>query len=304
MSDTALDPIPEPEIDLDAMFADLNRDFQDPPEEGGTGEADADLDTGTESTSESGAEGEGSDPPQTSLPPGMVDFGGEIIPLEEAQALLSLNRQVKEDPEKARRVRAAVLGQQLVVDQTQTEPTLPEWLDPEDTQAVFMYRQQQKIEGELAQMKAQAEQRAQKEAVDAESTRRSQVVDAWRATMTEFHGAHPEFDQADLKAIADVAGTMGLLDNPEKVGGSLQAGFHTAMETAMWAKPEYRDKALHSATLRTKEQQAQDRKRKSSALSSSTGSTPRTQSQEARPTDRKAVMAQALDDLRSGNLTD
>jgi hypothetical protein len=230
----------------------------------------------------------------------MVEFGGEVMPLLEAQALLELNRQVKGDPEKAKRVREAILGQQPPP--ASTEPQLPEWLDPEDNQAVFLYKQQQRIDAELAEIKAAEVRRQQNFEVSQAERRKQEVISSFRNTLQAFHVKHPEFETGDVSGIVDRAASMGLLEAPEKLDkdGSLEGGMSEALDLAMWSVPEYRDKALHGDTLRTKAAQAEDRKHKSSALSSSTGSTPRNTSQEARPTTRQEVMANALADFRAG----
>jgi hypothetical protein len=97
---------------------------------------------------------------------------------------------------------------------------------------------------------------------------------------------------------------MGLLENPEKIGQTLSGGIVKALELSMWDIPEYRAKVAAGGTVLSQEQKSQDRKQKSSALSSSTGSTPRTQSQEPTPTNRREVMSSALEFLRSGSVTD
>jgi hypothetical protein len=312
MTDTAQEvtPIPEPELDLDAMLADLHENFPDPAaaesgpsstttDEGAGEEADPLVQAGQQ------AEGDGSSaapsPPtvETALPPGMVEFGGEVMPLQEAQALLELNRQVKGDPEKARRVRDAVLGSQQ---QAPQEPQLPEWLDPDDQQAIFLYRQQQRIDAELAEIKAAENRRKQSFELSQAEQRKQLVISSFRSALGSFHVAHPEFEGDEVKMIVDKAATMGLLEQPEKLDpeGSLEGGMSQALDLAMWAVPEYREKVLHSDTVRTKAQQSADRKHKSSALSSSTGSTPRNTTQEAKPGNRQEMMANMLSDFRSG----
>jgi len=295
MTDTAPVEVEEPELDLDAMLADLHADFPQPTSEEGE-------DDGLGAVPES--EGEVPPPPPPDpvldIPPGMMDFGGEIMPVQEAQALLELNRQVKEDPDKARRVREAILGQQTVVDAS--APQLPEWLDPDDQQAIFLYRQQQRIDAELAEIKAAETRRQQAFEVNQAETRKQQVISSFRNTLVSFQSSHPELEGEDVRAIVDKAASMGLLSNPESLDpeGSLEGGMGQALDLAMWAVPEYREKVLHSDTVRTKAQQAQDRKHKSSALSSSTGSTPRNTTQEARPGNRNEMMANMLSDFRQG----
>ena len=301
MSDTAPDfEMEEPSLDLDAMLSDLHNDFPDPEVPADLAEVGEPEPTGEVEVDPFGMAETPSpvDTPEI-LPPGLVEFGGEIMPIQEAQALLELNRQVKEDPEKAKRVRDAILGQQVAIDVTDQ---MPEWLDPDDQQAIFLYRQQQRIDAELAEVKqAEARRQAAFEQQQAE-TRNQLVINSFRDALTQFHGEHPEFDPEDVKNIVAVASEMRLLEAPESLDpeGSLKGGMMRALDTAVWATPQYREKTLHSDTIRSKAQRAEERKHKSSALSSSTGSTPRNQTQESRPTTRQEIMGAMLNDFRSG----
>jgi hypothetical protein len=310
MSDTAPDefePIPEPELDLDAMLADLHSNFPNP-------DSTPDATTGDDTEyEESTTEGEDVPPAEPSpsagpldsiLPPNMVEFAGEIMPIEEAQALIELNRQVKSDPAKAARVRDAIIGTTSASTEFPTSD-LPEWMDPDDQQTVFLFRQQQRIESELAEVKAAELRRQQEHALQQQEVRKQQVITSFRSAVDKFTSEHPEFDHGDIKVLVDQAAAMRLLDNPESLDpeGSLVGGMIRALDTAMWAMPEYRKKVVEGDNLRSKAQEAEDRKKKSSALSSSTGSTPRTTTQESRPTNRQQILQNMMQDLRSG-LTD
>ena len=326
MVDTAQEEfveVKEPTLDLDAMLADLHNDFKGDPggtetdssgetvstagDDGGTAGSD-DVHGQPEGEPGSGVAGAtGETDLESLLPPGYVQFGDEVLPEVEVKALVELNRRVKSDENTARRVRAAVLGEEQ---QSGTQPqaddpdALPVWIDPDDQPAVHMFRQQQRIERELEALKRENLQREQTQAQAQESARVTEVRDAFRTSMKEFRDEHPSFDLTDLNAIANRAASMGLLEHPEKVGGTLKGGIVTALETAMWSDPAFREKAVAGATVRTQEQKSATRKQKSSALSSSTGSVVRTQSQEQTPTTRKEVVAGALDFLRSGAVTD
>jgi hypothetical protein len=296
----------EPILDLDAMLEDLHNDFKGDETESG------DASTGNdEGTAEPPPELEATDTDtspdselETVLPPGMVQFGPEVLPQQEVDALLELNRRVKGDNDLASRVRQAVLGQQEQATQAVEPDALPVHIDPDNQEAVFLYRQQQRIDAELSELRAQREQELARAAQTAEQARQAEVIDAFRAGMKEFRDEYPALEVQDLKTITDRAAGMGLLEAPEKIGKTLRGGIFKALELAMWDSPEYRARITAGDTVRTKEQQSKDRKQKSSALSSSTGSSPRTQSQEMAPTNRTEVMAQSLEFLRSGNVTD
>jgi hypothetical protein len=309
MTDTAQE-FTEPVLDLDAMIEDLHNEFQgDPPGDESQDDATSAGGADTEAAEETGGAPEAPPGPgdpelDALLPPGMVQFGDEVLPKNEVDALIELNRRVKADPDTASRVRAAIIGQQQQTQQQPDADALPAFIDPDDQQAVFLFRQQQRIDRELAEVRQNYQQRAQQQALTQEELRKAEVIDGFRAGMKEFRDEHPTFTPEDLKVLTDKAAQMGLLDAPEKLGGTLRGGFVTALDLAMWSTPEYREKATAGATVRTKEQQSQERKQKSSALSSSTGSVVRTQSQEKTPTTRQEIMAGALDFLRSGAVTD
>ena len=321
MTDTALNGT-EPTLDLDAMLEDLHNDFKgDIPigggEEdedtggGGTGSAEqSDAGGGPEglATDSSGDglddDGAGSGDLEEALPPGFLRVGEEVLPQNEVQALLELNRRVKNDPDTASRVRQAVLGQQTAPPPTEDPDALPAWLDPDDLAGVQHFRYTQRIERELDEVRRKDANREAQFLQTAEQQRQSEVIDAFRSSMKEFREEYPGFSPEELKGITDHAASMGLLEAPERIGKTLRGGIVKALELAMWDSPDYRTKATAGDTVRTQQQQSQARKQKSSALSSSTGSTPRTQSQEPAPTNRQEVMAQSLEFLRSGQATD
>ena len=321
MTDTAQETveIQTPVLDLDAMLADLHNDFKDEPggDDGGTTDDGAgvsddrqvsDPAAGEDGSGAPGESGEDASSLDDLLPPGYVQFGDTVLSERDATALVQLHNRAGKDAELAQRLRVAVLGE-AQPPATPPEPSadpdaLPVWIDPDDQPSVYLYRQAQKNERELEALKREGLQREQAQAQAQESARVTEVRDAFRSSMKEFRDEHPNFDLTDLNAIANRAASMGLLEHPEKVGGTLRGGIVTALETAMWSEPTFRDKAVAGATVRTQEQKSATRKQKSSALSSSTGSVVRNQSLEKTPTTRNEVMAGALDFLRSGQVSD
>lgn len=308
--------VAKPLLDLDAMLEDLHNGFPE-PEEGGKPEDDeefarsapysgsrtADTDVPGDEP-EPGDQEAGDQTLDTLLPPGYVQVGDEVLPETEWKALLELNRRVKAEPDTASRVRAAILGEKPAVEQAPDPDALPVWLNPDDEQGVFLFRQQQRIDRELTEVRQQEATRQQQAQLSAAETRKAQVIDAFRTGMKEFRTEHPVLQPDDMKVIIDRAASMGLLDKPEKVGETLQGGILVALDTAMWSLPDIREKVAAGATVRDKQKESSTRKQKSSALSSSTGSVVRTQSQEPTPTNRKEVMASALDFLRSGSVSE
>ena len=322
MTDTAqteeVVEVAKPLLDLDAMLEDLHNGFPEPEEKAGKSEDDEEFArsapyTGVGRTADTDVPGDEPEPEdqaavdqtlETLLPPGYVQVGDEVLPENEWKALLELNRRVKTDPDTATRVRAAILGEKPVVEQVPDPDQLPVWLNPDDEQAVFLFRQQQRIDRELTEVRQQEATRQQQAKLSAQETRKVQVLDAFRTGMKEFRDEHPALGPEEMKEIISRASSMGLLENPEKVGETLQGGIITALDTAMWSLPDIREKVAGGATVPDKQKQSSTRKQKSSALSSSTGSVVRTQSQEPTPTNRKEVMASALNFLRSGSVAE
>ena len=296
----------EPVLDLDAMLLDLHNEFKgEPGGEVETGEASTgndEDDVGETSATEASEVTDSPDLDQI-LPPGYVKVGDQVVSELEARAFLGLNERIKKEPGLAGRLQALLDGK-VQTEQAPEPDALPVHIDPDDQQAVFLFRQQQRIDAEVAQIRARDQAREQQSQLQARELREAAVRDAFREGMREFKDDHPTFDLADLNGIAQRAASMRLLENPEAVGGTLKAGIVAAFEAAMYATPEYREKATAGASVPTKEQRSTSRKQKSSALSSSTGSVVRTQSQEQTPTTRRAVIDAGLEFLRSGAVTD
>jgi hypothetical protein len=296
--------VTDPVLDLDAMLADLHADFPDPtPPSSDVDPGDVESE-GEDDDGDRVAPVDTSTPPPESnlLPPGMVEFGGEIMSETEARALLQLNRLVKEDPGKAAAVRDAVLGQQQQPRPDAWQTEIPDFIDRDDPQAVYLFQQQAAIRAQLDELRQMEAKRQQDFAVQQAETRKQQVISAFRRTIDRFQKDHPEFEQEDVKNLVNAAASMRLLEAPETLDpdGSLEGGMLRALDTAMWGTPEYREKALAGDTIRTKAEKSADRKHKSSALSSSTGSTPRNQSGDQKPVDRSTLMKNMLADLRAG----
>lgn len=300
-----------PVLDLDALLDGLSdirakEAGEEEVEEHPPGEhSDDDGPSSDVSSTDTGggeAGGGGYESTSATVPPGMVAVGDDYISEQEARALLDLNRQVKEDPAKAAAIAAALGGH--VPAQEAPAPVhsdaLPEWIDPDDAAAVAQHRETQELRSELARIREADQRREAQVQAQLEQSRRGQVVDAWRDAVATFRTAHPDLDEADIKTLADRAAGLGMLANPEAVGGSLRGGFEIALDAALWATPQYRERAMSGATLPTKQEQSQSRKKKASALSSTSGSSPRTQSTEATPTTRSEVMQAGLAFLREG----
>lgn len=311
------DEFTEPSLDLDAMLKTLHDEFSEPDEDetppvAGEApntppatEAEPVIDPGPDTGDSDGPEGSTS--PAVGLPvipPGMVDFNGEVIPEQEARALIELNRRMKIDPSIAQRVTHALLPPSAPA--APAEPVvdpnaLPEWIDPDDPAAVNLFRQNQDTQRQVAEWRQEAEVRRQAEEAQAAQNRQQQVISAFRSSMTRFHTAHPTLSTEDLTKISDTAANLGLFDSLERPAGSLEAGIDQALEMTLWGNPQYRDLVVAGGTVPTNsETESEKRKHKSSALSGSTGSTSRAKPQSTAPASRDELIKQMTDSFRDG----
>lgn len=224
-------------------------------------------------------------PPTASLtPPGYIDFEGQQLPVADVRAFLELNERLRSDPAVAERVTKAL--------QPPAEtPALPEWLDPEDTTAVNMYRELEAIKGRsnaLAAQAAQVQERAQ----------RAKVVDGFRAGVASFKARYPHLSEDQIAQIAQATGRANIVDGLERTEGSISAAFDKGLEMMLWSDPKLRSLAQPEAGA-TVPDKSNKRKAQQAALSGSGGSTPQTKRPDTKPKTREELMSRMLDDIRS-----
>jgi hypothetical protein len=275
-------------LDTDAMLAGLN-DLTDIG--GDTSATSVDEETTEQPGDAQVTEGDGGGGADatvpTPVPPGMVDFEGKLLPVEEVRALLALSDRLKEDPEAAKRIAEAAKGPVA----TDTPPALPSFIDPTDTTAVGLYRE---VEG----LKAAEARREAQSRTNAESVRRANVVDSFRSAVSNFKAAHPNLTDEDVAKVADATGRMNIIEGLERHEGSLTAAFERGMEMTMWGTPELRSLAAADNADKVSDKN-KVRKQKSSALSGSGGSVPRNSPTKKTPSTREELMEVMLADVRS-----
>lgn len=276
-------------LDTDAMLAELN-DLVTPsddqaPEVGSPSDG---------APSDDPPAGDGEDDPSATeptpqtVPPGMIEFEGELLPVDEVRQLLALNARLKADPEAAQRIAAAARAPK--VDGT-TPPALPDFIDPDDHATVALYT-------EVQALKAENARRAQAEANGAEATRRTQVVDSFRSAVANFKVQHPNLTDDDIRQVADATGKANIVEGLERSTGSLTLAFERGMEMTMWGDTELRSLAV-ADNAGTVAKKAADRKSKSSALTGGGGSVSKSTAPPKVPKTRDELMAAMLQDVRS-----
>ena len=170
------------------------------------------------------------------------------------------------------------------------------FVDPELAQYVQQVTDQQNAliaqqSQQLADYQAQQAQLAAYQAQQ-EQDRLMQQVQVGQNTFSE---QHPDFTPQDIDALVNQVATLQIVPSlMKKHAGNAAAAMSEAMETALWATPQFRDRAIQSQIdqfAQTTEQTAQ-KKRKASALSGSSGSVART-APDARPM-TKAEREQAM----------
>jgi hypothetical protein len=236
----------------------------------------------------------GSDDQPKAVPPGMIEFDGELLPEAEVRDLLALNARLKADPEAAQRIAEAAKAPAKVEDKG---AELPSFIDPEDPAAVALWTKLQALEANEAR-------RNQEAANSREQTRRAQVVDSFRSAVSNFKVSHPNLTDADIARIADATGKANIVEGLERSTGSLTAAFEKGMEMSLWGDESLRSLALADNEVKVTDK-ARDRKSKSSALTGGGGGTaPKGTAAPRTPKTRDELMAAMLADVRSDpNLT-
>jgi hypothetical protein len=288
---SSTEEFPQEKTEIEAAFPDLDEMLDGLHEIAGAEES-----TPSETPDGGGQEETGNAPPAAAeegggavsdtpspVPPGYIDFEGQQLPVDQVRALLELDRRMREEPEVAQRV-----GQALKAPE---EPAkLPDWIDPEDTQAVRLYEHSESIRAENDRQRAQLAQVNERDA-------RARVVDAFRGAVGSFKAAHPNLNDEQIAQIADACGRANIVEGLERTEGSLTQAFVRGMEMTMWGTPSLRSLAL-SEEQGSVAGKSKDRKQKTAALSPSGGSAPRTETRKAVPKTREEAAAMALQALR------
>jgi hypothetical protein len=216
--------------------------------------------------------------PPSSTPPESIDFGdGLKLDREQARIYAEFHQFLQDNPEFAEVSRDAWIKVQKDKEEPPT-PIVPEELDLDDPNVKFLWDQLQSTRQDLD---AALQRITSSEAVistQAQATTES-LVNRAVASFQKQHDLSPD-QMNQIRGVASRLEVLPSLMAPvDPITGQARkvdplAAIESALDTAYWSMPEYRDAELERLT----EQRAADdkRKRNLSSLGGSSGSVPRT----------------------------
>lgn len=240
---------------------------------------------------------EGQDPPPTPVvtPPatpteGHVLVNGKEIPLEDIQRLYDFDQFLRQNPDAAQRVQAAV---QPVVPAPADPPapanqevalTPPEFLDLEDPAQKFMWDSYVRTQTELAQIN-------QRDSIRERQVSQSRAVADMDQALTQWKTAHPNFNEDQIIEVRKHAAQMNVIDSLLATSSTPVDALVRAMDLAALDNPTlrtvYLDPEIHKT--QTAKQRSDTRKGKLSSLGGGSGSAPRTSTTPRPMSDREAT---------------
>lgn len=146
---------------------------------------------------------------------------------------------------------------------------------------------------QLASYQSSVQQQATQQAALAQSQTQAQID----AAHVSYIAAHPEFASTDIDVIARRGAEMQILPTLlRQHNGDLAAAYHATLDTAMWADPVTRDRAVQAqfAASQAAQHSIETKRGKAAALSGSTGTVPRgniTQPSAMTPQERHTAIA-------------
>jgi hypothetical protein len=232
---------------------------------------------------------------QTSATPDFFEVNGRQVPKADIQRLYEFDQFLRENPDAAQRVQAAIpkpattppVGGPPAVPPapvatdpvTFEEPTPPEWMDLDDPQAKWQWDNH--VAGQKAifeQGQRQQQFLAQQQQTQRDTVNRQAAVDMGTA-LDQFKQSHPNLNEDDIVAIRKAAGPFvgGMMAQLPPVDALVRS-----MEVGGMMDEDLRAK-LTDPTVRTPSEKAKTRHRKArlGELSGSGRSAPK---QETRPT--------------------
>jgi hypothetical protein len=166
----------------------------------------------------------------------------------------------------------------VVPDTPQLNPN--EFLDPQLAQYVQQVTAQQNaVIAQQQQMLANYQEQQQQIAQTQYQQEQQRMLQQVEIGQAEFSEAHPDFTAQEIDLIATQAAALQIVPTlMARNGGNAIAATKEALETAMWATPQFREKVIQSQVDQYAQtvEQTSEKKRKASALAGSSGSVPRT----------------------------
>lgn len=235
-------------------------------------------------------EGEVPTPPAPSpvtpeLLPDHVLVNGTQIPLADVQRLWEFDKHLRENPEAAERVRAAV--QPVVPDPTPTPPanqelTPPEWMDLEDPQQKFMWDSHVANQNTLAAI-------AQRDAAVRQESMNQKAVQDMDSALSQWTAAHPNINEDQIALVRKHAAEMNIIGSLMATSSTPVQALVRAMDIAAMDDPDLRTVYLTpEVKTPTAKQRSTTRKGKLNSLGGSSGSVPRTTTPSRPMTDQEA----------------
>jgi len=265
-----------------------------PPDEGAEDEDDSEDDTGSEDESEDTPDDEDeTEAPEDEAPP--VNAG---LPADELEQLLKL-RQLLTDPDIASGVHDLLEAKFNPPKKEITKETvdLPEWIDPDDEQAVNTYLEIQKLQQHQDEKVGELAGQLEREEADRNSQR---VASDIAAAVEQFKAAHPDLTDDEIDKIRRTTAELGIV--PAVMANTPDgpvAGLVKAMEIGSMSDESVRGKVLGIATSGDTEKKERRRKSHLNALSGSSGSTPRTKTSTTKPMNWNEVTSRIVEELNA-----
>ena len=232
------------------------------------------------------------DEPERGAHSGRLELRGTPLTETEADGLLHLRKLLIDHPDLAAEVNAlaesrlrgtppppapAPVADEAPVDQPES---LPEFIDPDDEQAVALWR-------EVSEARRTAERAAEVatgtvEQVQADA-HHSRVQSDIQAAVERFRSMHPDLSEEDIQSVRNhTAATVNIPGVMGNFPGDPVEGLVRAMEIGSYTDETVRDKVLGTAKKDTTSEDAK-RQRSLSALSGSSGSGSRRPAPEKKP---------------------
>jgi hypothetical protein len=260
------------------------------PEENEDDDSEVDEPAGEEDESED-EDGGGEEASPTPPPaPGLPD--------EELAQLLKL-RELLTDPDIASGVHDLLEAKFNPPKKEITKETvdLPEWIDPDDEQAVNTYLEIQKLQQHQDEKVGELAGQLEREEADRNSQR---VASDIAAAVEQFKAAHPDLTDDEIDKIRRTTAELGIV--PAVMANTPDgpvAGLVKAMEIGSMSDESVRGKVLGIATSGDTEKKERRRKSHLNALSGSSGSTPRTKTSTTKPMNWNEVTSRIVEELNA-----
>lgn len=226
-------------------------------------------------------------PIEPTLLPDHVMVNGKQVSLADVQRLYEFDQFLRENPETAQRVQAAVQPVVPVAAETPApanqELTPPEWMDLEDPAQKFMWDSHVANQNTLLALQEQNARDAQ-ERINAQARADMDVA------LQRWTAAHPNFNEDQIEAVRKHGAEMNIWAAVNATSPDPVTSLVRVMDIAALDDPALRTVYLTpEVKTPTRQQRSTTRKGKLNSLGGSSGSVPRTTTPSRPLTDREAI---------------